>query len=171
MLVEGGAEYLHLDVMDGRFVPTITFGPQLLRALRPMTDVPFDVHLMIVEPEKLIDEFISAGGNMITIHPEVCYHLHRVVHQIKDAGAKASVALNPATPIEAIEWVVSDLDRILVMTVNPGYGAQKFLPEVLPKIERLRSLLDSRHLSTEIAVDGGINLSTARSVVSGGIQT
>lgn len=167
-LVASGADYLHFDVMDGRYVPNITFGPELPRALRSCTDIPFDTHLMIVDPDRYIGNFVAAGSDMITVHPEVCYHVHRVVHQIKDAGAKASLALNPGTPIETIGCLLPDLDRVLVMTVNPGFGGQKFIPGTLPKIRALRERATRDGLTFEIAVDGGISPQTAQAVVEAG---
>jgi len=155
------ADYIHIDIMDGHFVPNISFGPQLVRALRPVTAVAFDTHLMIEKPEQYVTEFAKAGSNIINVHPETTYHLNGLLHQIKDAGAKAGVALNPATPISAIEWVLGDLDRVLVMTVNPGFGGQAFLPEMLQKIHALTELRAAHGLRFEIGVDGGINADTA----------
>jgi len=167
-LVAADVEYIHFDIMDGHFVPNLSFGAELIQALRPLTTISFDTHLMIENPDRYIPDFARAGANMLTVHPEVCYHLHRVVHQIKEEGAKASVALNPATPIESIEWVLGDLDRVLVMTVNPGFGGQKFIPETLPKIAALREMEKKRGLSFEIAVDGGIDHITASQVIAAG---
>ena len=167
-LIDSQVDYIHFDIMDGHFVPNLSFGAELVQALRPLTDIPFDTHLMIENPDRFIPDFAKAGASMLTVHPEVCYHLHRVVHQIKEEGAKAGVALNPATPIESIEWVLGDLDRVLVMTVNPGFGGQEFLPEVLPKIVALRKMEKERGLSFEIAVDGGIGPETARDVIKAG---
>ena len=167
-LIAGNVDYIHFDIMDGHFVPNLSFGAELVQALRPLTKIPFDTHLMIEDPGRYIPDFAKAGASMLTVHPEVCYHLHRVIHQIKEEGAKAGVALNPATPIEAIEWVLGDLDRVLVMTVNPGFGGQKFLPETLPKITALREMEKKRGLSFEIAVDGGISAETAPQVIKAG---
>lgn len=167
-LIAGNVDYIHFDIMDGHFVPNLSFGAELVEALRPLTHIPFDTHLMIENPDRFIPGFASAGASMLTVHPEACYHLHRVIHQIKEEGAKAGAALDPATPIGSIEWVLGDLDRVLVMTVNPGFGGQKFLPEVLPKIAALREMEKKHGLSFEIAVDGGIDAETAPQVIAAG---
>ena len=165
-----GADAIHVDVMDGQFVPTITFGPQMVRAIRSWTDLPLDVHLMVVEPERLIPQFAEAGASILTVQVEACVHLHRVVHQIKELGVRASVALSPATPVSAVEEVLPDLDQVLVMSVNPGFPGQAFIPSVVPKISRLRSLLDEGGLSAELEVDGGVSEKTARLVAEAGAR-
>ena len=162
------ADYIHVDVMDGRFVPSITFGASMVQALRARTMLPLDVHLMIVEPERHVEEFTRAGGDILTVHAETCTHLHRVVHQIKEAGAKAGVAINPATPISAIEDVLPYLDQVLVMSVNPGFPGQAFIPSSVEKLRRMRQRLDAIGAKAELEVDGGVNQETIASVAQAG---
>ena len=167
-VVKAGADYLHIDVMDGHFVPNITIGPLVVKAARPITVIPFDVHLMISQPELYIEEFVKAGANIISIHAEMAIHLHRTLCHIRDCGAKAAVALNPATPVGVLDHVMNQLDMVLIMSVNPGFEAQKFIPEVLPKISALRKKIDELGLDIEIEVDGGINHETVGRVSSAG---
>lgn len=168
--VAAGADYIHVDVMDGHYVPNLTFGPLLVDALRAKTDIPLDVHLMIESPGDFIDAFAKAGASILTVHVEACTHLHRVIHQIKEAGVRAGVALNPGTPISAIEEVLPDVDLVLAMTVNPGFPGQSFIPSVVPKVRKLRALLDELDLEAELEVDGGINTSTVAQVVDAGAR-
>ncbi|MHB1295663.1 MAG: ribulose-phosphate 3-epimerase [Anaerolineae bacterium] len=165
---EAGADYIHVDVMDGHFVPNITIGPLVVRALRPVTRLPLDTHLMIEQPERYIDAFAKSGSDMITVHVETCPHLHRTIQQIREAGARASVTLNPATPLCAIEEVLSLVDLVLVMTVNPGFGGQEMIPETLDKVRRLRCIGQERGLPFLIEVDGGVNAHTVAQVVRAG---
>ncbi len=165
---KAGADYIHVDVMDGRFVPNITMGPMIVEAARRVTRLPLDVHLMIVEPDLFIDDFVQAGADIITIHAEASVHLHRSLEKIRKAGVRAGVSLNPATSSHVIDYVLENLDLVLVMTVNPGFGGQKFIEAVLPKIEKIRGTLDSRGLDTEIEVDGGIGPGTIGKVSSAG---
>jgi ribulose-phosphate 3-epimerase len=151
-----GADWIHVDVMDGRFVPNITIGPFVVDAVRRCTELPLDVHLMIVEPERYVADFVKAGAATLGIHVETCPHLHRSVAQIREAGARAAVVLNPATPASSVEPVLGDVDQVLVMTVNPGFGGQKFIESTLPKIETLRRWIDERELDVDLEVDGGI---------------
>ena len=164
----GGADAIHIDIMDGNFVPNITMGPVVVDAIRRWTSLPFDLHLMIDAPERYIADFAGAGADIITVHAEACAHLHRTVHQIREAGKKPSVAISPATPVSAIEEVIGDIDQALVMTVNPGFGGQAFIESMLGKISRVRALLDERGLDVDIQVDGGISAATAGSVVRAG---
>ena len=162
----GGADQLHVDVMDGRFVPNITIGPPVIESIRKRTRLPLDVHLMIVEPERYIETFVRAGADLITVHVEACTHLNRILHQIREAGAKAGVALNPSTPPEAIEWVLDDLDLILVMSVNPGFGGQSFIPSSIAKVRQVKTLVGKRPI--DISVDGGVNRDTAGPLAQAG---
>jgi len=154
---EGGCDLVHVDVMDGRFVPNLTIGPLVVEAVAKRAKKPLDVHLMIVEPEKYIDAFVKAGAAILTVHAEACPHLHRTIQQIRSAGAKPAVALNPSTPISAVDYVLEDLEMVLVMSVNPGFGGQSFIPSALRKVRELRALADARGLhDLWIEVDGGI---------------
>ncbi|AUS09292.1 ribulose-phosphate 3-epimerase [Laceyella sacchari] len=157
-----GADWIHVDVMDGRFVPNITLGPVVVEAIRPHTRLPLDVHLMINEPDRYIEAFVKSGADVVSVHQEACPHLHRTVHRIKELGAKAGVVINPATPVSLIEPILPDVDLVLLMTVNPGFGGQKFISSVLDKIGQVRRLLVERGLShVDVEVDGGINAQTA----------
>jgi len=165
----GGADWIHVDVMDGHFVPNITIGPLIVDAIRPVTKLPLDVHLMIEEPDRYIPQFAKSGADWITIHQEACRHLHRTIHLIKEQGVKAGVVLNPATPLVTIESMLPDLDMVLLMTVNPGFGGQTFISSVVAKIRELRRLLDERGLGhVEIEIDGGVNKETARQCIEAG---
>ncbi|NSL51226.1 ribulose-phosphate 3-epimerase [Calidifontibacillus erzurumensis] len=165
---KGGADYIHVDVMDGHFVPNITIGPLIVEAIRPVTKLPLDVHLMIENPDLYIPQFARAGADIITVHVEACKHLHRTIHLIKDQGVKAGVVLNPATPVNMIEHILEDIDMVLFMTVNPGFGGQKFIPQVLPKIKTAANWIQERDLNVEIEVDGGVNPETAKLCVEAG---
>lgn len=165
---KAGADFLHIDVMDGHFVPNLTLGPGLVQSLKKYAQIPFDVHLMIESPERFVPDFVAAGADFVTIHWEATPHVHRVIQQIKRLGVKAGVALNPATPWEGLNYILADLDLVLVMTVNPGFGGQEFIPAVLPKIQSLRKELEKRGSDCRIEVDGGINTATASTVVEAG---
>jgi ribulose-phosphate 3-epimerase len=156
----GGADMVHVDVMDGHFVPNLTVGPFIVEAVRRATSLPLDVHLMIERPERYITDFVKAGASTLGIHVETCPHLHRSLQQIREAGARACVVLNPSTPAQAVEPVLLDVDQVLVMTVNPGFGGQKFIESMLPKIETLRGWIDRRGLAVALEVDGGIGVET-----------
>ena len=163
-----GADYIHIDVMDGHFVPNITIGPPVIAALRSISTVPFDVHLMISPVDAFIPDFAKAGADILTVHPEAGPHLHRTIQLIKSLGKRAGVALNPGTPVAAVEAVLDDIDLVLVMSVNPGFGGQSFIVGQLAKIETIRKLIDGRGLKIELEVDGGINEKTAPGVLAAG---
>jgi len=167
----GGADVIHVDVMDGHFVPNITLGPVVVEAVRRATTLPVDVHLMIENPELYIEAFVKAGASIISVHEEACRHLHRTLQQIRGAGAQASVALNPHTPPESLDYVLDDISMVLVMSVNPGFGGQKYIPSAARKIARLREMADVRGLALSIEVDGGIGPATAAEVVAAGADT
>ena len=167
-VTRAGADYIHVDVMDGHFVPNISIGAPVVAAIRPLTSLPLDVHLMIEHPERYISEFVHAGADIITVHVEASPHLHGAIELIKKLGAKAGVSLNPPTPIAALEEFLHDVDLVLIMSVNPGFGGQPFIPETLPRIENMRQILDARGLSAELEVDGGINADNAPEIVKAG---
>ena len=168
MVNQSAAEWFHLDIMDGEFVPNISFGMPVVKAIRSRAEKPLDVHLMIVRPERYITRFAEAGADILTVHYEASTHLHRTLHQIKDEGMLAGVAINPHTPVMLLEDVIEDADLVLVMSVNPGFGGQKFIERSIAKIEKLRALIDSRNAETLIEVDGGVNLETAPRLVAAG---
>ena len=165
---EGGADYIHIDVMDGHFVPNITIGPLIVEAIRPITKLPLDVHLMIENPDQYIEAFAKAGADYITVHVEACRHLHRTIQSIKSFGIKAGVVLNPATPVETIQHVIGDINMVLLMSVNPGFGGQAFIPEVLPKIRKVKEMAEQKGVNLEIEIDGGVNPETAKQCMEAG---
>ncbi|HPD60911.1 MAG TPA: ribulose-phosphate 3-epimerase [Thermodesulfobacteriota bacterium] len=165
---KGGADWIHVDVMDGHFVPNITIGPPVVASIRKITTLPLDVHLMIQDPDKYIEKFAKAGADIITVHVEASPHLHRTVQLIKDQGCKAGVSLNPATSLATLDHILSEVDMVLIMTVNPGFGGQEFIPSVLPKIKRLREKINEEGLVVNIEVDGGVNLNNITKIAQAG---
>ena len=167
-VTEAGAEYLHIDVMDGMFVPSISFGMPVITSVRGVTDCVFDVHLMIEDPDRYVEEFHKCGADSITVHAEACKHLHRTIQHIKGLGLKAGVALSPSTPLSVLDYVLEDLDMVLIMTVNPGFGGQKYIPAMTDKIRTLRQMAIEKGLQLDIQVDGGVNDATIRTVLEAG---
>lgn len=170
LTTQNGADWLHFDVMDGRFVPNITIGPLIVKSVRNRSKIPFDVHLMIEDPQNYVEAFAKAGADYIVVHAEACIHLQRVLSQIRELGKHPGVALNPATPLSDVEWILDDIDLLLLMTVNPGFGGQSFIPSSLKKIQMARQMLNERAPSVLLEVDGGINGHTARDVIQAGAQ-
>ena len=168
MINESEADWYHLDIMDGRFVPNISFGPMLVEFFRKATTKICDVHLMIVEPEKFAEQFKNAGADILTVHLEACTHLHRNIQQIKSLGMQAGVALNPHSPVQALSEILPDLDLVCLMSVNPGFGGQKFIPHTMNKIKQLRQMIDERGLKVKIEIDGGVTLENAASIMAAG---
>lgn len=167
-VAQAGAEYIHIDVMDGMFVPSISFGMPVIKSLRPCTDKVFDVHMMVEEPGRYAADMKAAGADLLCVHQEACCHLDRTINQIKELGMKAGVALNPATPVETLDCVLELVDMVLLMTVNPGFGGQKFIPYTLDKVKKLRALINERGLKTDIEVDGGVGVNNVRPLLEAG---
>ena len=165
---EAGVDYIHVDVMDGHFVPNITIGPLVVKALRPITKLPLDVHLMIENPEFYIEDFSKAGADIITVHQEATLHLHRTIQQIHDLGIKAGVSINPSTSVRTLDEIICDVDLILVMSVNPGFGGQSYIHSCTNKIRKVREMIDDRGVSADLEVDGGVNVDTVNEVISAG---
>jgi len=165
---KAGADWIHIDVMDGQFVPNISYGPVIVEAAKKVTNLPLDVHLMIVKPDLRISDFVNAGADLISVHAEACIHLNRTLQLIKESGVKAGVALNPATSLSTIEWSLDNLDFVLIMSVNPGFGGQKFIKTSIDKIRVLKKMIDDRGLDIRIQVDGGVNNSTIKEISSAG---
>ena len=167
-VTEAGCDYIHLDVMDGRFVPNITIGQPIVAAVKQATTLPLDVHLMIDEPERYVESFAEAGADLICVHAEACRHLHRTLQQIRAVGKRPAVSLNPATPVEQVQWVLEDVEMVLVMSVNPGFGGQSFIPSSLRKVRALRQLITERGLEVDIEVDGGVVVDNVAEVAGAG---
>lgn len=168
VLDKNGVKYLHLDVMDGMFVPNISFGPMIIKQLRPLTNMIFDVHLMIEDPDRYVQNFKDAGADILTVHYEACKHLHRTVSYIKSLGMKAGVSLNPATNIDVLDYVLEDLDLVLIMSVNPGFGGQSFIPSAIDKIKNLKAKIRERNLNVTVEVDGGVKTTNVKDVIEAG---
>ncbi|MGB2783846.1 MAG: ribulose-phosphate 3-epimerase [Atribacterota bacterium] len=170
IIESGGADIIHLDIMDGNFVPNISFGPRIVESIKSKTSLPLEVHLMVEKPENHIKSFIDAGGDIIIIHYETSKHLDKLIQNINNAGVKSGIALNPATPLSVIEYLINKIDFLLLMTVNPGYGGQKFIPEMIDKIKKARKILDNHKKSVNLEVDGGINLSNLSKIIKAGAE-